>query len=129
MDYNIETNTYSDGFSTTFWQDFSIADHTIQLKQTDKNLFSFANVEPTNGNEDKKIKAIKDTFNRAFKEWKKDYRYLTDLVLQLNHKIWQWYEVNEEIAEVYNELWLQADKYACTHLKGEELKYFYRILD
>ena len=49
---------------TTFWQDFSIADR-----------FGVA--------------AIKDTFTRAFNEWKHDYKYLTELVMVLNWKIWQ----------------------------------------
>lgn len=91
-------------FSTTFWMDFSIADR-------------FG------------ISAIKDTFNRAFEEWKSDYRYLTDLVMVLNHKIWEWYEKNEEIARVYNELWEKADGYALDHLKGAELNYFLNTTD
>lgn len=41
---------------TTFWSDFSIADR-------------FG------------LSAIRDTFNRAFREWKEDYEYLTELVV------------------------------------------------
>lgn len=93
-----------EGFSTTFHMDFSIADK-----------FGIA--------------AVKDTFNRAFAEWKSDYRYLTDLVIVLNHKIWEWYESRPNLAEVYNELWQKADAYACENLKGEELNYFYRVTD
>ena len=52
---------------TTFWEDFSIADR-----------FGLA--------------AVLDTFNRAFREWKGDYKFLTELTLVLNHKIWQYYE-------------------------------------
>ena len=37
------------------------------------------------------LSAIQDTFNRAFEEWKENYKYLTELVLVLNHKIWQYY--------------------------------------
>lgn len=89
---------------TTFWMDFSIADR-------------FG------------ISAVKDTFNRAFKEWKGNYIYLTELVMVLNHKIWEHYEHNEPLARVYNDLWEKADNYACEHLKGEELSYFYRTTD
>lgn len=89
---------------TTFWEDFSIADQ-------------FG------------VTAIKDTYNRAFNEWKTDYKYLTELVMVLNHKIWQWYERNEAYAKVYNELWEQADLYACENLQGEEASYFYRVTD
>lgn len=93
-----------EGFSTTFWQDFSIADR-------------FG------------VDAIQDTYNRAFREWKNDYRYLTDLVITLNHKIWQWYEKDEKIARLYNDLWAKTDEYACDNLKGDELSYYYRVTD
>lgn len=89
---------------TTFWEDFSIADR-----------FGFA--------------AVKDTFNRAFAEWKTDYKYLTELVLVLNHKIWQHYRENPKLAELYNELWNKAYDYACKNLKGEDYKYFYKVVE
>ena len=89
---------------TTFWEDFSIAD-------------AFG------------IGAVKDTYNRAFKAWKDNYEYLTELVMVLNWKIWQHYEKNEPLARVYNDLWQQADLYAVENLKGEELEYFYRTTD
>lgn len=89
---------------TTFFEDFSVAD-----------LFG----------ED----AIKDTFKRAFREWKADYKYLTELVMVLNWKIWQWSGKDDKYAKLYDKLWRQADAYACEHLKGEELSYFYRTTD
>ena len=89
---------------TTFWEDFSIAD-----------VFG--------------ANAVKDTYNRAFKGWKDNYIYLTELVMVLNWKIWQHYEKNEPLARVYNELWEQADEYACENLKGEEAKYFFNVTD
>lgn len=90
--------------TTTFWDDFSIADR-------------FG------------ISAIKDTYKRAFNEWKGNYIYLTELVIVLNHKIWEWYKKDKRTAEVYNTLWEQADEYACDNLKGEELSFFYRTTD
>lgn len=89
---------------TTFWMDFSIAD-------------AFG------------ADAVKETYNRAFNGWKENYIYLTELVIVLNWKIWQHYEKNEPLAKVYNELWEQADKYACEHLHGEEAEYFFRVTD
>lgn len=91
---------------TTFWDDFSIAERYGE-------------------------KAVIDTFNRSFKEWKSNYKYLTELVLVLNHKIWQHYEIpeNKRLAEVYNSLWEKADQYACENLEGAELEYFYNITD
>lgn len=90
---------------TTFYMDFTIAD-------------KFG------------IEAIKDTYNRAFKEWKNDYKYLTFLVLNLNHKIWEHYEKhNDEYARLYDELWRQTDEYAMNNLKDSELQYYLNILD
>lgn len=90
---------------TTFWEDFTIAEN-------------FG------------VNAVKDTFNRAFNEWKGDYKYLTELVMVLNHKIWQHYEDgNLALANTYNDLWAKADEYACNNLKDEELNYFYKITD
>ena len=89
---------------TTFWMDFSIADRYG-------------------------IPAIRDTYNRAFEEWKDNYIYLTELVMVLNWKIWQWYGKIEEFAEVYNELWEMADMYAMENLHGEEMNYFITTTD
>lgn len=89
---------------TTFWEDFSIADAFGES-------------------------AIRDTYKRAFNEWKGNYKYLTELVMVLNWKIWQHHGKNEQIAQVYNELWERADLYACENLKGEEASYFFRTTD
>ena len=91
-------------FKTTFWQDFTIAD-------------KFG------------IKAIKDTYKRAFNEWKDNYIYLTELVLVLNWKIWDWYEKDEEVARVYNDLWEKTDRYALDNLQENELNYFINTTD
>lgn len=91
-------------FATTFWQDFTIADH-----------FGVA--------------AVKDTYERAFNEWKSHYKYLTDLVMVLNHKIWFWYGKNDELAELYNDLWDKTAQYAMENLKGEELSYYFEVTD
>ena len=89
----------------TFWMDFTIAD-------------AFG------------VNAIKDTFNRAFKEWKSDYKMLTALVITLNHKIWQHYEAkNDKLASLYDELWRKADRYACDTLKDNALQYFIEVTD
>lgn len=89
---------------TTFWMDFSIAD-------------GFG------------AEGIKDTYNRAFDEWKNDYIYLTELVMVLNHKIWEWYEKDEEIAKLYNDLWEKTDAFGMDNLKDEELGYYLATLD
>ena len=90
---------------TTFWGDFSIAEYC--------------------GGE----KAVKDTFNRAFNEWKGNAEYLTELVMILNWKIWYWNESNESLARLYNDLWEQADEWALKNLKGDDKSYFLRTTD
>lgn len=68
---------------TTFWEDFSTADKYG-------------------------IAGVKDTYKRAFSEWKDDYKFFTELTLVLNHKIWQHYESNRELAALYDRLWREA---------------------
>lgn len=92
-------------YQTTFWSDFSIAD-----------VFGDS--------------AVQDTYNRAFGEWKKNYVYLTELVLVLNHKLWQHYvDGNIHLANLYNQLWMQATDYAELHLTGDELSYYFQVIN
>jgi hypothetical protein len=75
-------------------------------------------------------KAVEDTFNRAFNEWKSNnYVYFTELVITLNWKIWEHYQRNPELAKLYNELWEKADSYAMNNLKGKELEFFLKVTD
>lgn len=101
--WNIEAVT---GYvpKTTFWEDFSIAD-----------VYG--------------AKAIQNTYNRAFSEWKSDVVYLTELTLVLNHKCWQHYQKNDELSQLYSNLYYQAREYAVDNLEGEDFEYFYRITD
>ena len=86
---------------TTFWMDFTIAD-----------IFGTS--------------AIKETFDRAFNEWKDNYIYITELCMVLNWKIFEHYEKNNhEYGLLYDELWKKVDSYCYDNLKGEELEYFY----
>ena len=89
---------------TTFWQDFCIA-------------------EPFGE------KAIRDTFKRAFNEWKNDKVYITELTMILNWKAWQHSETNHQLGLLYQELWNEVDTWCCHNLKGEDLDYFFRTTD
>ena len=76
------------------------------------------------------ISAVKDTFKRAFKEWKVDYRMLTELVICVNLRCWYWYErKNMELSELYSNFYYKARDYALDNLKGEEFEYYYRMTD
>ena len=92
-------------FKTTFWMDFSIADRFGE-------------------------NAIKDTYKRAFKEWKGNHEYLTELVIVLNHKIWQWWEKGyDKYSRLYDGLWREAHQYALDNLKGKEFEYYFQMTD
>ena len=89
---------------TTFWEDFSLADRFGIL-------------------------AINDTYDRTFTKWKDNCKYLTELILVLNHKIAQYYEVKPHIAELYDTLWRKADQYARENLKGDDANYYFHTTD
>lgn len=90
---------------TSFWMDFSIAD-------------AFG------------VSAVEDTYNRAFNEWKNNVEYITELVIVLNHKLWQHYErSNDELGVLYNRLWEEADDWCMDNLKDDDLKYFLEVTD
>lgn len=92
-------------WQTTFWMDFSIADRFGE-------------------------KAVKDTFKRAFKEWKDEVVYITELVLVLNWKCWDHFNSGDfNLSGLYAKLYHEANDYAREHLKGEELEYFFRTTD
>lgn len=90
---------------TTFWQDFCIAE-------------AFGET------------AIKDTYNRAIKEWARDKVYMTELVLVLNWKCWYFYETgNEKYSDLYSDLYYKARDIALDTFKGDDLEYFLRTTD
>lgn len=91
--------------TTTLWEDFCIAER-------------FG------------IGAIRSTYRRGFAfAMRSGYKEVTELVMVLNHKVWEWCERDATIASVYDRLWREADKWACGNLKGDELDYFYSTTD
>lgn len=104
---NAEIRWAENGYErkTTFWSDFTIAD--VYGK-----------------------KAVKDTFKGA-KIWIDNLEYWVELILVLNHKIWEHYEKNEELAKVYDELWRKADAmFWKKYEKNEEaVRYHFKVLD
>lgn len=90
---------------TTFYQDFTIAEITGRGP------------------------AIRDTYKRAFKAWRDNVRYFAELVCCLNLKIWEHTNKNRDLAEIYNELWEEADAWGLENFKGEELAFFIDFLD
>ncbi len=100
--WNIEAET---GYKpiTTFYTDFSLAER-------------FG------------IPSVKDTYKRAFEEWKGNYKYITELAMALNWKGWRWWDTEKkDLANVYFNLYGELDVWCCQNLKGEELEYYYQI--
>lgn len=90
---------------TTFWQDFTIAEHFGE-------------------------NAINETYKRAFTEWKSDYKYLTELVMILNWKMWHFhYQGERELSILYQKLFEESSEWALNNLKGEELSYYLKTTD
>ena len=85
-DWNIEAMTGYKPIST-FYMDFSIADH-----------FGVA--------------GIKDTYKRAVAGWKNDYKMLTELVMVLNWKIFEHFESNPKYAQLYQDLYMELNDWA-----------------
>lgn len=91
---------------TTFWSDFTIAD-------------AFG------------IDAIKDTYQRAFNEWKTNCKYITELSMVLNWKLFEWYNKDENCEQwkLYQKLYMQTDTWCMDNLKGEDLEYYIKTTD
>lgn len=73
--------------------------------------------------------AVRETFERVTRDWGSNYKYYTEFVLCLNHKIWRHYERNESLARVYDTLWRRGDDYARDHYTGEAIEYYWRVTD
>lgn len=55
--------------------------------------------------------------------------YITELALVLNHKIWYWYEKNDELSRLYNDLWIELNDWCLDNLKGKDVEYYYKVTD
>ena len=75
------------------------------------------------------LDGIKSTYQVAFRTWKTNYKYLTELAMVLNWKCWRWYEVNNEYSQLYTELYHQLDDWVFDNLSGEELEYYISTTD
>lgn len=91
-------------FKTTFWMDFSIADRF--------------------GKE-----AVQDTFDRAFKEWRSDVEYVTELAIVTNWKCWEHWEKGDDLGLLYHDLYYKVRDWCLDHLKGEDLGYYLETTD
>ena len=78
------------------------------------------------------IEAVKDTFKRAFDEWKDDIKYLAELCLVTNTLCWHFYSKgNEKLSGLYADYYHQCMDYAYTdgNFNEEDTQYFFRTTD
>lgn len=92
-------------FKTTFWSDFTIADH-----------FGKA--------------AVEDTFVRAFYSWKSNTEYVTELAIVVNWKCWEHWEKGDNVLGLlYHDLYYKVRDWCLDNLKGEDLSYYLATTD
>lgn len=75
------------------------------------------------------IDAVKDTFENAFKNWKTNYIYLTELAIVMSNNSIAHYDTNKELSKVYTNLYYRVDQYCMDNLKGKELEFYIRTTD
>ena len=91
-------------FESSFWEEFSIA-------------------------EEYGPEGIRRHYDTVFGQYKDNLKYLTELVLVLNIKIFIWYKEDDDLGLTYDQLWKETDQYALETLKGDDLHYYLHTLD
>ena len=91
-------------FESTFWEEFSIAENSGR-------------------------DAVREHYDLVFQQWKENTKFLTELVLVLNLKLFIWFKVDDDLGKMYEDLYVDADAYALSSLKGDDLHYYLHTLD
>ena len=75
--------------------------------------------------------AIEETNRDVLKSWGHDIEYLAEYCVCLNHKIWQHYKENKDLAQLYNALWEQCQDFILDKFQNDQdaLSYYYEITD
>ena len=91
-------------FESTFWEEFSIAENYGR-------------------------DAVRKYYDLVFSQWKDNIKYLTELVLVLNLKLFIWFKVDDDLGKMYEDLYVDADAYALSSFEGDDLHYYLHTLD
>ena len=91
-------------FESTFWEEFSIAE----------------NYGPD---------GVREHYDLVFSQWKDNIKFLTELVLVLNLKLFIWFKVDDDLGKMYEDLYVDADAYALSSFEGDDLHYYLHTLD
>lgn len=74
--------------------------------------------------------SVKDTYNRAFKEWKDNAVAMKELTFCLNIMSWEFhYSGNENMMKLYANLYQECYDKCLDHFKGDELHEYLEFLD
>lgn len=76
--------------------------------------------------------AIRETFKTAIECWQNNIKWLTEIVMVLNWKIWEHYHRgNNELAELYDELWKESQEVVFKNFSkdDEAMRYYFRTTD
>lgn len=74
-------------------------------------------------------KGVKSTYNDIVNSWLSDVEYFTEFVVCLNMKCWEHYERNEGLSALYSDLFYKANDLAYSTYKGEDLDYYFNMID
>lgn len=77
-------------------------------------------------------KGIRDTYKRVLKEWMDNVEFITEFLLSLNWKCWEWYDRGkDDYMRLYKDLYETASDKVFLHYEGDNEKtaYILRMLD
>lgn len=104
------------------WKEYQKSEHNFEVQTTFWEDFCIADKFGTG--------AVRDTYKRTLEYAKLDYKYLTELSIVLNHRLWFHYEKGDNtLAKVYDEVWRKCHNYAHKHLQGNELTFYFNATD
>ena len=77
------------------------------------------------------INAIRETYENVSNSWIGDYKFFTEFIMSLNWKIWEWYDRDDRVARVYDDLWRKAEALFLHRYEDDEkvMTYYYEVTD
>lgn len=75
------------------------------------------------------LDAVEETFNNAFKNWKFNYVYLTELAIVMSNNSIAHYDTNRELAFLYSDLYHKVDDYCMNNLKNDAIRFYLKTTD
>ena len=74
--------------------------------------------------------AVRDTYKRAFEEWKHNVNYMAELTYVLNAWCWALYERgNMELSKLYSDLYYKNHHWCLDNFKGDDAETYFRLTD